>query len=96
MAYETIIVETAGRRPDHAEPAAGAERAERPADARAGRGARRLRGGRAIGAIVITGTEKAFAAGADIKEMTDKTFMDCYLEDFITALGADRARAASR
>jgi len=37
-----------------------------------------------IGAIVITGSEKAFAAGADIKEMADKTFTDCYLEDFIT------------
>ncbi len=37
-----------------------------------------------IGAIVITGSEKAFAAGADIKEMKDKTFMDAYLGDFIT------------
>jgi enoyl-CoA hydratase len=39
----------------------------------------------AIGTIVITGSEKAFAAGADIKEMKDKSFMDCYLEDFITS-----------
>ncbi len=38
----------------------------------------------AIGAVVITGSEKAFAAGADIKEMASKTFVDCYLEDFIT------------
>ncbi len=38
----------------------------------------------AIGAILITGSDKAFAAGADIKEMKDKTFVDCYLEDFIT------------
>jgi enoyl-CoA hydratase len=38
----------------------------------------------AIGAIVITGSEKAFAAGADIKEMQDKTYMDVYLSDFIT------------
>jgi len=37
-----------------------------------------------IGAIVVTGSEKAFAAGADIKEMANKTFVDCYLEDFIT------------
>jgi enoyl-CoA hydratase len=37
-----------------------------------------------IGAIVLTGSEKAFAAGADIKEMQPKTYMDCYLEDFIT------------
>ena len=38
----------------------------------------------AIGAIVITGSEKAFAAGADIKEMRDKTFMQAYKENFIT------------
>ncbi|MEQ8440927.1 MAG: enoyl-CoA hydratase [Alphaproteobacteria bacterium] len=38
----------------------------------------------AIGAVVITGSEKAFAAGADIKEMASKDFMDVYLGDFIT------------
>jgi Enoyl-CoA hydratase/carnithine racemase len=38
----------------------------------------------AIGCLVITGNEKAFAAGADIKQMKDKTFMDCYNEDFLT------------
>lgn len=38
----------------------------------------------AIGAIVLTGSEKAFAAGADIKEMADKSFMDVYLQNFIT------------
>jgi len=37
-----------------------------------------------IGAIVLTGSEKAFAAGADIKEMASKTFIDAYLADFIT------------
>jgi len=37
-----------------------------------------------VGAIVLTGSEKAFAAGADIKEMLPKTYMDCYLGDFIT------------
>jgi len=37
-----------------------------------------------IGAIVITGSEKAFAAGADIKEMKDRSFMDVYQADFIT------------
>lgn len=37
-----------------------------------------------IGAIVLTGSEKAFAAGADIKEMSGKSYMDVYLEDFIT------------
>jgi enoyl-CoA hydratase len=37
-----------------------------------------------IGAIVITGSEKAFAAGADIKEMQDKTFADVFLGEFIS------------
>ncbi len=36
-----------------------------------------------IGAIVITGNEKAFAAGADIKEMQAKSYMDAYYGDFI-------------
>lgn len=38
-----------------------------------------------IGCIVITGSEKAFAAGADIKEMQDKSYPDTYIEDFITS-----------
>ena len=38
-----------------------------------------------IGCLVITGSEKAFAAGADIKEMQHKDFMDVYLEDWVTA-----------
>jgi enoyl-CoA hydratase len=37
----------------------------------------------AIGCVVITGSEKAFAAGADIREMKDKTFTDVYLGDFL-------------
>ncbi len=39
----------------------------------------------AIGAILITGSERAFAAGADIKEMKDQSYMDVYLQDFITS-----------
>ncbi len=35
-----------------------------------------------IGCIVITGSDKAFAAGADIKEMADKAFTDVFLGDF--------------
>jgi enoyl-CoA hydratase len=35
-----------------------------------------------IGCIVITGSEKAFAAGADIKEMADKAFTEVFLGDF--------------
>ena len=38
----------------------------------------------AIGALVVTGSEKAFCAGADIKEMQSRTYMDVYKEDFIT------------
>jgi enoyl-CoA hydratase len=38
----------------------------------------------AIGAVVITGSEKAFAAGADIKEMQSRTFADVFLTDFVT------------
>jgi enoyl-CoA hydratase len=38
----------------------------------------------AIGAIVLTGSDKAFAAGADVKEMVGKTYPETYLEDFIT------------
>jgi len=37
-----------------------------------------------IGAIVLTGSEKAFAAGADVKEMAAKNYPEIYLEDFIT------------
>lgn len=37
-----------------------------------------------VGCIVITGSAKAFAAGADIKEMADKTFPRTYVDDFIS------------
>src|SRR3712207_4033962 len=37
----------------------------------------------AIAAIVLTGTEKAFAAGADIKEMQSRTYPAVYFDDFI-------------
>jgi enoyl-CoA hydratase len=35
--------------------------------------------------IVLTGSDKAFAAGADIKEMADKTFVEMYRENFFGA-----------
>jgi enoyl-CoA hydratase len=41
-------------------------------------------GDEAIGAIVLTGNEKAFAAGADVKEMLPKSYPEIYSEDFIT------------
>ena len=37
----------------------------------------------AIGCIILTGSEKAFAAGADIREMKDKTFRQVTEEDFL-------------
>jgi len=37
-----------------------------------------------IGAIVITGSEKAFAAGADIGVMKDYSYMDAFMADYIT------------
>lgn len=37
----------------------------------------------AIGCIVLTGSDKAFAAGADIKEMQAKGYLDAYMGDFI-------------
>ena len=41
-----------------------------------------------IGAIVLTGSARAFAAGADIKEMSTQTYMDMYLADWFS--GWDR------
>jgi enoyl-CoA hydratase len=42
-----------------------------------------------IGCIVLTGSDKAFAAGADIKEMASKSYMDAFFGDF--AANWDRA-----
>jgi enoyl-CoA hydratase len=39
----------------------------------------------AIGAIILTGSERAFAAGADIKEMKDRSYPAVYTDDFIGA-----------
>ena len=37
-----------------------------------------------VRAIVVTGSEKAFAAGADVKEMAEKSFVDMFVSDFFT------------
>ncbi|GAB7350638.1 hypothetical protein MBLNU459_g1201t1 [Dothideomycetes sp. NU459] len=50
--------------------------------------ARALDADPSIGAIVLTGSAKAFAAGADIKEMAPKTFADAYGGDFIESWSA--------
>src|SRR3954469_6620050 len=40
-----------------------------------------------IGAMIITGSEKAFAAGADIGVMKDYSYMDAYRPDYTTRAG---------
>jgi len=85
MTYENILVETHG--------AVGLIRLNRPKALNAlcdalmtelGAALDAFEADDAIGAIVLTGSEKAFAAGADIKEMANLTFTDAYLGDFIT------------
>jgi enoyl-CoA hydratase len=49
-----------------------------------GRALGALDGDAGIGAIVITGNDKAFAAGADISQMKDFSYMHAYLTDYIT------------
>ena len=83
MAYENIIVETKGR--------VGIIRLNRPNALNALNAALMAEVTQAVGAfeadanigcMLITGSEKAFAAGADIKEMADKTFIDAFGSDF--------------
>jgi enoyl-CoA hydratase len=85
MAYNDIIVERKGR--------VGVITFNRPKALNAlcdqlvaelGQALDEFEGDDAIGAILLTGSEKAFAAGADIKEMKDRTFVDVYRSDFIT------------
>ncbi|MBM3568544.1 MAG: enoyl-CoA hydratase [Alphaproteobacteria bacterium] len=85
MTYQTIKVETKGRvglitldRPEalnalNGQLIAELERALDAFEADAG-----------IGCLVLTGSAKAFAAGADIKEMQARSFVDVYKSDFIT------------
>ena len=48
-----------------------------------------------IGCILLAGSEKAFAAGADIKEMQPKTFIDMFSSDF-AAVGGDRVASCRK
>jgi enoyl-CoA hydratase len=48
----------------------------------------------AVAAIVLTGSDKTFAAGADVKEMANKDFMGSYLDDFLVAF--DRVAQARK
>src|SRR5712691_12496527 len=83
MSYQNIIVETKGR--------VGIIRLNRPQALNALNRALIAELAQAIdacdadpniGCMLITGNEKAFAAGADIKEMADKTFIEAYLGNF--------------
>jgi enoyl-CoA hydratase len=85
VAYEMIVVETKGR--------VGLIRLDRPKalNALCAQLIRELEDAIAnfeadpeIGCMVLTGSDKAFAAGADIKEMQSKDYMDVYMADFIT------------
>jgi enoyl-CoA hydratase len=83
MTYETIIVETRGK--------VGLVTLNRPKALNALNSQvleevvaalQEFEANAEIGAIVITGSEKAFAAGADIREMQTKSYIEAYLEDF--------------
>lgn len=85
MTYENIIVETKGR--------VGVIRLNRPQALNAlnkaligelTQAVEAFDADDKIGCMLITGSEKAFAAGADIKEMADKPFIEAYLGDFVS------------
>ena len=89
MAYETILVETRGKvglvtlnRPKALNALNSAVMEEVVAALQA------FEADEAIGAIVLTGSEKAFAAGADIKEMQEKSYIDMYMADFFAGWDA--------
>lgn len=94
MSYECILTETDGgvgvitlNRPD-ALNAFNARLMDELTDA-----VRKFEADDGVGCMVITGSEKAFAAGADIKEMASKDYMDVFKEDFITANWEEASRA---
>ena len=85
MAYDTILVDNRGR--------VGLIRLNRPNALNAlndalmnelGDALARLDADEGTGVIVLTGSDKAFAAGADIGAMKDWSYMDVYKGDFIT------------
>ncbi len=95
MSYQNIIVETQGR--------VGIIRLNRPQALNALNAALVAEVVQAIvafeaddgvGCLLIAGNDKAFAAGADIKEMADKTFIEAYLGNF--AASWDRAAHARK
>jgi enoyl-CoA hydratase len=83
MSYQNIIVETRGK--------VGIIRLNRPQALNAlnaaligelSQAVAAFEADAGIACMVVTGSEKAFAAGADIKEMADKSYMDAFMGDF--------------
>src|SRR5882762_2176871 len=83
MSHETIIVETKGN--------VGIVRLNRPqalnalnakVNAEMSAAIDAFEADPAISCVIITGSEKAFAAGADIKEMAGKSHIDAFMGDF--------------
>jgi enoyl-CoA hydratase len=95
MAYQNILVETRGK--------VGIIRLNRPQALNALNAALMAEVTQAVAAfevdadiacMIVTGSEKAFAAGADIKEMADKSYMDAFMGDF--AVGWDALARARK
>ena len=93
MTYQTVLTETRGRvgvitmnRPD------ALNALNHQLTSEIGAALRAYDADPGVGAIVLTGAGKAFAAGADIKEMAPKSFGDVYAEDFITATWEELTR----
>ncbi len=85
MAYQTIIVEVEDyvatirlNRPDALNALNSQLMAELADAVKSADGNERVR------CIILTGSEKAFAAGADIKEMAEKTFVEAFTDDLFT------------
>lgn len=83
MSYETLLVESRG--------SVGIIRLNRPQALNAlsvammreiGKALRAFEEDEGIGVMVLTGSEKAFAAGADVKDMQEQDYMDLFLRDF--------------
>jgi enoyl-CoA hydratase len=95
MTYENILVETSGR--------VGIIRLNRPQalnalssalNAELARAVAAFDADTGIGCMLITGSEKAFAAGADIKEMAGKTAVAAFMDDY--AAGWDMVARARK
>ena len=97
MSYENIVVDTRGK--------VGIIRLNRPQALNALNSALIAEISAAVAAfetdagiacILLTGSDRAFAAGADIKEMATKSFLDAFLSDFAAGWDPIARASASR